>query len=62
MKKESSLVKILGRYEKKPVIRGLIQLIPFGIGSGFDVALITKLNNIRNDRIKEFFDELSSEI
>jgi hypothetical protein len=60
MKKELGIVKILESYEKKPVIRGLIQLIPFGIGSGIDVALTTQLDNIRNERAKEFFDELSS--
>lgn len=48
----------LEKYENNPVLRGLAQLIPFGIGSGVDVALCTHIKNIRNDRINIFFNEL----
>jgi hypothetical protein len=53
-------INLLERYERNPALRGLIQLIPFGIGSGIDVALCTQLENIRNERIKTFFDELGN--
>jgi len=42
-----------------PVIRSLIQLVPFGIGSGIDVLLMTKIKTIRDSRIKAFFDDLN---
>jgi hypothetical protein len=35
----------------------LIQLVPLGVGSGIDAALVTVIQNIREDRAKEFFDE-----
>lgn len=49
---------LLERYESNPVIRGLIQLLPLGIGSGVDVAITVQLENIRRERLKTFFDEL----
>jgi len=58
---ENKLVKNLNeRYSRNPILRGLIQLIPLGIGSGADVALVTTITNIREDRTKTFFDELST--
>jgi len=50
--------RLANRYAKDPIIRGLVQLIPGGIGSAADVALVTILENIREDRAREFFDEL----
>lgn len=47
------------RYEKNPVIRGLIQLIPFGIGSAVDTAVAVNLTKIREERSRSFFDELA---
>jgi hypothetical protein len=55
-----TLEKLTSYYERNPVIRGLIQLIPFGIGSGIDVALVTIVQNIRADRAKTFFDQLEA--
>ena len=46
------------RYQTSPLIRSIIQVIPLGIGSAVDVALDTKIENIRHDRAREFFDEL----
>lgn len=46
------------KYERSPVLRGLVQLVPFGIGSGIDTALCTQLELIREARTKTFFDEL----
>ncbi|NQU05396.1 MAG: hypothetical protein HQ568_04820 [Calditrichaeota bacterium] len=43
-----------------PVIRALIQLIPFGIGSALDVILSHNLERITNERTKAFFDELDN--
>lgn len=53
-----TIEQLANRYQANPTIRGLIQLIPFGVGSAADVALITILENIREDRAREFFDEL----
>lgn len=47
------------RYEQQPLIRALVQLIPFGIGSAADVALTSALIRIREDRARTFFDELA---
>lgn len=41
------------------VIRGLIQLLPCGIGSAIDVALMKTLENIQRERTMAFFDELA---
>jgi len=51
--------KLIEKYDNI-VIRTLIQLVPFGIGSGIDVALKSKIETIRNNRNKIFFDELSN--
>jgi hypothetical protein len=48
------------RYERQPVVRALVQLVPFGIGSAFDTALTTRLENRRRDRARSFFDELAA--
>jgi len=47
-------------YLKNSLIRSLIQLVPFGVGSGIDVALSTYIDNIKQKRLKIFFDELNS--
>lgn len=47
------------RYVDKPIIRGLVQLIPCGIGSAIDVALVTKFENFQKDRLRELFDGLA---
>jgi len=57
---ESKIFKLAKRYDKNPKIRALVQLIPWGIGSAFDVALATTISNIREERARTFFDELSS--
>ena len=53
-----TIEQLANRYQTNPIIRGLIQVIPLGIGSAADVALVTILENIRKDRAREFFDEL----
>jgi hypothetical protein len=55
---ENTLQKIM-RYYDNIVIMALIQLVTFGIGSASDVVLLRTLDNIKEDRAKAFFDELS---
>jgi hypothetical protein len=57
--KRKTIEQLANRYQTNPLIRGLIQLVPCGIGSALDVALVTALENIHNDKLKEFFDELN---
>lgn len=57
----TEIIEQLGnRYQNNPVIRGLIQLIPLGIGAAADVVLIKKVEKMRSDRAREFFDELGN--
>jgi len=51
---------LLEKYENNRVIRGLIQLIPFGIGGAVDVVLTKTIEKIQEERANTFFDELSS--
>ncbi len=60
MKNKSGITKIIEGYNKNPVLKGLSQILPYGIGSGVDAVLATTLQNIHSKRKKEFFDELSS--
>jgi CRISPR/Cas system CSM-associated protein Csm2 small subunit len=50
---------LLARYEGNRVVRGLVQLIPFGIGGALDVVITKTLSNIREERSRAFFDELT---
>jgi len=50
---------LLARYEGNRVIRGLVQLIPFGVGGAVDVVVTKTLDNIREERSRAFFDELA---
>ncbi|WP_412070393.1 hypothetical protein [Rubrivirga sp. IMCC43871] len=42
------------------MIRSLVQLIPFSVGSAVDVAIAGKIKSIREDRARTFFDQLAS--
>lgn len=55
----STTENLLARYEGSRVIRGLVQLIPFGVGGAIDVVFTKTLNNIREERSRAFFDELA---
>ena len=56
-----TLLEILGnRYERQPILRSLIQLIPYNVGSAIDSALMIHVNNLRADRLRIFFDELAN--
>lgn len=51
---------LLNRYHGNRVIRGLLQLVPFGIGSALDVVLVQTIEKIRMERAQVYFDELAS--
>lgn len=57
---DSTTENLLARYEGNRVVRGLVQLIPFGIGGALDVVVTKTLSNIREERSRAFFDELAS--
>jgi DNA-binding MarR family transcriptional regulator len=54
-----TLQQIAEWYEDRPVIRSLIQLIPFGVGSAVDTGIAVRLSNIREERLRSFFAELA---
>ena len=45
-------------YAGNPIIRGLVQLIPAGIGSALDVLIVDKAERMKKERVRTFFDEL----
>ena len=55
---KSKWQSLLERYDGNRVIRGLIQLVPLGFGGAADVSLVLTLEKIREERTREFFDEL----
>ena len=62
-KRSSAIMRIAEAYEDKPVIRALIQVavapIPLGIGSAIDSGMTKAIENIREERARSFFDQLS---
>ena len=55
-----TLESLVKRYERSATLRALVQLVPLSIGSALDTALLTKMQSIRADRAREFFDELNN--
>lgn len=55
-----NMEKLIEKYENNPVIRGLIQLVPGGIGSSIDVVLCIEIEKIKSERLKTFYDELGN--
>jgi hypothetical protein len=51
--------KVEKYYEKNPVIRALVPLIFTPFATGIDAALMQKLQNIKEERARAFFDELA---
>jgi hypothetical protein len=45
-------------FRDHPILRGLLQLIPFGVGSGLDVAIAGQLQKMREERLQTLFQEL----
>lgn len=56
-----TIERLVDRYKNKPILRGLIQLVPFGIGAAVDVALVTIIENIREDRAREYYDRFAKD-
>ena len=54
----ASAVSLAERYERNPVVRTLVRLIPYA--STAEAAVLTVVANIRRDRAQVFFDELAS--
>jgi hypothetical protein len=50
---------LLEAYADSPVIRSLVQLVPGGLGSAFDVGLQHRADKLKEKRLKIFFDELA---
>jgi hypothetical protein len=48
------------RYDKRPLLRALVQLIPFGVGSAIDTGVSVHLQNLVDKRRRIFFDELAA--
>jgi hypothetical protein len=48
------------RYRDHALIRALVQLVPFGIGSATDALIVTRLEKLRRERARVLFDELAS--
>lgn len=55
---KTELILLSESYEKSPIIKGLIKLIPYG--SSIDAYISTKLSNMRSARLKTFFDALNN--
>ncbi len=58
MQNSENINDLLLRYDNA-ALRSLIQLIPYGIGSAIDVLIVNRINNIRRERTRVFFDELA---
>lgn len=54
------LKNLIEKYESNLVIRGLIQLLPFGIGGTIDMVLNKTSEKIQKERASVFFEELSA--
>ena len=54
------LQKLAKRYEANPIIRGLLQLIPYGLGSAADAAIQAIITRYQATRLEAFFEELGT--
>jgi hypothetical protein len=52
---------LVKRYERSSVLRALVQLVPLGIGSAVDTALMTRVSTIQANLTGVFFDELAKD-
>ena len=59
MEEITVIQSLADHYKSNPLIRGLIQLVPCGIGSAIDVAFMIKIENMQRERFWVFFDELA---
>lgn len=51
-------VALAERYERNPALRALARIIPYG--SAVEVAVLTVVGRIREERLQTFFDELAT--
>lgn len=47
-------------YGDKPTLRALLQLIPFGAGSAIDVMLHNRVQQVKVERVRHFFESLDA--
>lgn len=45
-------------YAENPIIRAMVRLIPFSVGSAVDVLILHQAGKIKESRTREFFDAL----
>ena len=48
---------LIERYRKNPFLRALVSLVPYG--SNIEIAILTKWDRIREERLRELFDTLA---
>jgi hypothetical protein len=64
VQESSRLEALVTRYQGSPLLRGLIQLLvhwePTGVAGALEAGLVTKIQNVREERLKTFFDELEA--
>lgn len=58
---KNQLIEVSNTYSKNPMLKGLMQLIPFGIGSAIDASLETSINNIQEKRTKLLKNTINDE-
>lgn len=56
----NKLTGLVQRYQRQPVLRALVQLVPFGLGSAADTAMTAALARYEEERLRTFFDELAA--
>lgn len=63
-KAQNRIDRLLEIYEENPIVQALIQLavapVPYGIASALEAALSAKIEEIRSNRLRTFFDELAN--
>jgi len=58
---DESLVNLANKYSSNALVRGLVQLVPWGpVADAAISALAAKQNQIRLDRARTFYDELAA--
>lgn len=45
-------------FDRHPILRSLLQLVPFGVGAGLDTAISGELEKMRQERVATLFREL----
>ena len=61
MENRSVRERLADKYENVALVRGLVQLIPLGIGSALETSFLTHASNLRERRVERLFDALAKE-